>query len=581
MYRKVCRAFYFMETQTEINDKDFLDPVFLERGQEVYTYEYVESLRTDKRMKGKIVVPYRGSQEKALSCTSDLLFYVGLRGVGKSAVLCMGAYDSIEHPSFSGMILRKEINDAKDTGSIADVSKTFYDKFGDFKSSAQNMRWDYNAGGSLKFGYYSDSYDDFVDRVRGKNLSYIGIDEVTQMKFKYFKFLFSNNRNSNGLRNQIVCTCNPDGDSWVYKFVGRTYVPKKGDKPRYKWLDEHGNPIPEMDGRELYFFAYGDREDQIYWGETPSEVVEQGKSEMLRLCTQGTIDLIESGESSLEELFVLSCTFVTGYTIENQSIDIKDYNKRLAMMTVEERERDLGGKWLRKSNSSTLIDMDDMDRFYANSYQTSQGRYVTADISLGGKESSDPSVFYLWEGFHISAVETCKLGDESLKAFIDQLLTRWGVPEDDFCFDSTGIGGGICERYADSIQCDYRTKAFDQREIQVGKLKQTVSSYENVKAQCIDNYARRMKNTGYSIQHDLLYTKYDNKMLIDHFNEEYVSIARDYAKDSKFKAIEKASAISLIGHSPDYMDAKWLREYIELYREKNKKKARRSGVCYL
>lgn len=574
-------GFFIMETQTVIDDKYFLDPVFLAKGQEVYTYEYVESLRSDKKMKDKIVVPYRGSQEKSLSCTSDLLFYVGLRGVGKSAVLCMGAYDSIEHPSFSGMILRKEINDAKDTGSIADVSKVFYDDFGDFKSSAQNMRWDYYTGGSLKFGYYSDSYDDFVDRVRGKNLSYIGIDEVTQMKFKYFKFLFSNNRNSNGLRNQIVCTCNPDGDSWVYKFVGRTYVAKKGDKPRYKWLDENGNPIPEMDGKELYFFAYGDREDQIYWGETRSEVVEQGRSEMLKLCTQGILDLIDSGESSLEELFVLSCTFVTGYTIENQSIDIKDYNKKLAMMTIEERERDLGGKWLRKSNSSTLIDMDDMDRFYMNSYQVNQNRYVTADISLGGKESSDPSVFYLWEGFHIAAVETCKLGDESLKAFIDQLLTRWGIPEDDFCFDSTGIGGGICERYSDSIQCDYRTKAFDQREIQVGKLKQTVSSYENVKAQCIDNYARRMKNRGYSIQHDLLYTKYDNKMLIDHFNEEYVSIARDYAKDTKFKAIEKAVAISMIGHSPDYMDAKWLREYIELYRDKNKKKARRSGVCYL
>lgn len=571
-----------MDIETDIDYKEYLDPIFLALGQEVYLHNYVDTLRSDKKMKDKAIVPYRGSQEMALSCSSDLLFYVGLRGVGKSAVLCMGAYDSIEHPAFSGMILRREINDAKDTGSIADVSKTFFNQFGTFKSSAQNMRWDYNAGGSLKFGYYSDSYDDFVDRVRGKNLSYIGIDEVTQMKFKYFKFLFSNNRNSNGLKNQIVCTCNPDGDSWVYKFVGRTYMPNKDGIARYKWLDEHGNPIPEMNGKELYFFAYGDREDQIYWGETREEVVSQGRDEMLRLCTQGTLDLINSGESSLEELYVLSCTFVTGYTIENQSIDIKDYNKRLAMMTVEERERDLGGKWLRKTNSSTLIDMDDMDRFYANSYQNDKdGRYVTADISLGGKETSDPTTFFLWEGFHIAAVETCKLGDESLKAFIDQLLTRWGIAEQDFCFDATGIGGGICERYADSMQCDYRTKAFDTREIQVGKLKQNVSSYENVKAQCIDNYARRMKNSGYSIQHDLLYTKFDNKMLIDHFNEEYVSIARDYSKDSKFKAIDKSQAISMIGHSPDYMDAKWLREYIELCKDNNKKKIKRSGLCFL
>lgn len=572
-----------MATQTEINDKDFLDPIFLARGQEVYTYEYIESLRNDEKNRKKYIIPNAGSQEKALACSSNLIIYTGLRGVGKSGYLCMAAYDSIEHPSFSGMILRKEINDAKNPGGIADTSKKFYDKFGKFLESAQNMTWKFHAGGSLKFDYYSDSYVSYVDRLRGREVSRVGIDELTQMKFNYFRFLFSNNRNSFGLQNQVVGTCNPDGDTWVYNFIGGTYITGKGEKPRRKWLDEQGYPILEMDGVELYFYIYGERADQVYWGETRTEVVMQGQTEMLDLLKKDPIKWQEyqDGKKTLEDLFVLSCTFFTGHTSENKSIDSDDYLKRLAALSPEERARDLGGRWIRRTNSSTLIDMDDMDRFYTNSYQTTQHRYVTGDISLGGKESSDPSVFYLWEGFHIAAVETCKLGDESLKAFIDQLLTRWGVPEDDFCFDSTGIGGGICERYADSIQCDYRTKAFDQREIQVGKLKQTVSSYENVKAQCIDNYARRMKNGGYSIQHELLYIKYDNKALIDHFNEEYVSIARDYTKDAKFKAISKPDAIGMIGHSPDYMDAKWLREYIELYRENNKKKARRSGVCYL
>lgn len=585
MYRKVCWTFLFMAETTEIKDTSCFDPVFLDLGIEVYTYEYITDLRkkikTDKKLKKTSVLPHAGSQERALMCCSDFLIYSGLRGVGKSAVLCMGAYPSIEHPAFSGVIFRKEINDAKDTGSISDVSQFFYNDFGKFKSSSQNMTWDFKAGGSLKFGYYSDAYEDFVSRFRGKNVPYIGVDELTQMKFKYLRFLFSNNRNSADLENQIVGTCNPDGDSWLYKFVGGTYIPTKGGSPRRKWLDENGCPILSMDGRELYFWIYGEREDQAYWGETKTEVVEQGRDEMLKLCTPNTRERLERGETTLEQLFVMSCTFLTGYTDENASIDPDEYNRRLAMLSPEERSRDMGGRWIRRGNNSTLIDLDDLEKFYTNSYQSGQKRYVTADISLGGKDTSDPSVFYLWEGFHIVSVETCKLGAESLKAFIEQLLERWNVPEEDFCFDSTGIGGGICERFSDSIQCDSRTRAFDQREIQVGKSKQNISSYENVRAQCIDNYARRIKSGGYSIYTELLYTKFDGKMLIDHFNEEYISIARDYKKDGKFKAIDKKDIINAIGHSPDFMDAKWLREYIELYKEHNDTEVEQTGLYYL
>lgn len=577
-------AFYIsMSTDKDINNKDFLDEVFLANGQEVYTYEYIESLRNNKEARKKNIIPNAGSQEKALTCESNLLIYTGLRGVGKTGFLCMAAYDSIEHPSFSGMILRKEINDAKNSGGVADTSKKFYSDFGRFLESAQNMTWKFKALGSLKFDYYSDSYQSFVDRLRGRESSRISIDEITQMKFNYFRFLFTNNRNSHGLINQIVGTCNPDGDSWVYNFIGGTYLPDKNGKPRRKWLDENGKPIVEMDGVELYFYIYGDRADQIYWGETKEEVVAQAEREMIEICKNdpNTWEDYQNGKINLGERFVLSCTFFTGYTSENKLIDSDDYIKRIAALSPEERDRDLGGRWIRRSSSNTLIDMDDMDRFYTNAYQTDSYRCVTADISLGGKESSDPSVFYLWEGFHLAAVEICKVGAETLKAYIEQYLTKWGVSENDFCFDATGIGGGICERFADSMQFDARAKAFDYRDIQVGKIKQTISSYENIKAQCIDNFARRIKNNGYSIDTDLLYSKYDGKMLIDHFNEEYVSIARDHKKDGKFKAIDKKEVISIIGHSPDFFDAMYIREYVELARENNKRKARRKGVYFL
>lgn len=567
-----------MSTQTEIKDTLPFDPVFLKYGMEVLPYEYVDNLRNDKEARKKMIVPNKGSQEKVLACESNLVILSGLRGSGKSAVLCMNSYQSIEHPSFSGMIFRREINDAKDTGGIADVSKTFYNEFGTFLSSAQNMTWNFAAGGSLKFGYYSDGYDDFVVRLRGRGVSYIGVDELTQMRFKYFRFLFSNNRNSYGLSNQILGACNPDGDSWVYRFVGGKYIPIRGEKPRYKWLDDNGFPIREMDGKELFFFIYGDRVDQIYWGETKEEVVSQARKEMERLVDPITQERLDKGETSLEELFVLSCTFITSYTAENASLDSDDYLKRIAALSPEERERDLGGRWVRKTNSDTLIDMDDMEAFYNNSHQTSSELYVTADISYGDKKDSDPSVFFLWRGFHLEAVEYCRVGTETLKAYTEQYLQKWGVSEENFCFDATGIGSGMNERFINSMQCDYRTKAFDQREAQIGKMKQSVSSYENVKAQCYDNFANRMKARGYSVNNNLLYSKIDGKMLIDHFNEEYVAIARDRQKDGKFQALSKKAVINMIGHSPNFMDAFWQREYVELVKDNNKRKAKRKNL---
>lgn len=585
LYLGSIGLFLFMMTRAEILNKKYLDPDFLDFGMEVYTYEYVDSLRNNKEARKITIIPNKGSQEEVLACDSDVVIFAGLRGSGKSALLCMNSYHGIENPHFTGMIFRREINDAKDSGGIAYVSKTFFRDFGKFLGSAQNMTWNFKGEGSLKFGYYSDGYDDFVSRLRGRGVSYIGVDEVTQMKFKYFRFLFSNNRSSkgSGLKNQILGACNPDGDSWVYRFVGGKYIPCKGAESRSKWLDEEGYPILDMDGKELYFFIYGDRVDQIYWGETKSEVVEQARREMEFLVEKDPITKVRlgKGETSLENLFVLSCTFFTSYTSENKSIDSDDYLKRIAALTPEERAKDLGGRWIRKTNSSSLIDMDDMERFYNNSFQSSPEKYVTADISFGDKATSDPSVFFLWEGFHITAVEYCRAGEETLKVYIDQFLQKWGVPEEHFCFDATGIGSGICERYSNSIQCDYRTKSFDQREAQIGKIKQTISSYENVKAQCYDNYARRMKMGGYSIDQNLLFSKIDGKMLVDHFNEEYVAIARDYQKEGKFKALEKRAVISSIGHSPNFMDAKWQREYIELYKENNKKSVRRENAWLL
>lgn len=564
--------FYFMELEAK-----YLDPVFKFFGMDVYDYDYVDRLRSDKKNLKKMIVPMRGSQEKAACADADIVFYVGLRGVGKSALLLQKAYPYIEHPSFSAAFFRREKGDADDTGSIVDASKKFYKEFGEYRRSQHDMSWYFTKGGSLKFAYYSDPYKEFEARFRGKELMLIGVDEINQMPFEHLRFLFTCNRNSNGLKNQIIGTCNPDGDSWVYRFVSGSYTPKKGEKSKPKWIDKDGYPVPEMDGKILYFFIYGEREDQVYWGETKEEVYEQARDIIDRLWKP---EMAEYG--SKEDMFVNSCTLITGYTHENKVMMGEDgsYYKKLAVLSPEERERDLEGRWAPKRETSTLISLRNLDETFENAPQSSDKPYrcVTADISYDG---IDNSVFYYWEDFHLADAVCYKVGTETLKQYARQFLDKHGVNDRDFCFDATG-NGDLRETFPDAMQYIANSKAFDEREIEVGKIKQKVSSYKNVKAQTIDNFAKRIRLKGYSVDENLLWTKFDNKMLADHFKEEYVTIAKDSSDpDGKFKAIAKKDVIQMIGHSPDFMDAWYIREFVELYRQNNKRIINRSNAWML
>ena len=69
-------------------------------------------------------------------------------------------------------------------------------------------------------------------------------------------------------------------------------------------------------------------------------------------------------------------------------------------------------------------------------------------------------------------------------------------------------------------------------------------------------------------------------MLIDHLREEYIALGRDSKVDNKFKAITKPMIIQKIGHSSDFFDAFYLREYIELVKG-TKKEVKRKGIYFI
>ena len=145
----------------------YFDKDFLEVGEEVLTYEYIESLREDDS--DYTIVAQRGSQELFLSTDADILIFGGKRGGSKSYSLLLETLYDIDNPNFSGCILRKEKEDSRKAGGLIDKSDPIYNQFGVYNRGQNDMTWNFSAGGRLKFDYYSDTFEEFTRRLEGKN----------------------------------------------------------------------------------------------------------------------------------------------------------------------------------------------------------------------------------------------------------------------------------------------------------------------------------------------------------------------------------------------------------------------------
>lgn len=551
------------------------DKVFSSFNMEIYSNEYIEMLRNDSSCNERYIIPSK-RQEIFLTTKAQVAFYTGIRGCGKTSALLMSAYPYIDKQFFSGVIFRNEKKDSNGTGGIADSSKFYLSQFGTYKSSQVNMKWDFNYGGSLSFEYYSSPYKEFDRRLRGKEFPFIGVDEVNQMPFSHFTFLFSDNRNAYGYKNMIRCTCNPDGDSWVYDFLRGTFRSTTGELKR-KFIDENGLPIEDNNGKILYFFKYGDRADQCYWGETRDEVYEQGKKRM---------DFIFNSDPNFKKYIKhpkylsISCTLVSGRVSDNTRMMASggEYVSKMAMMSREEIEKDAIGRWIKSVDCSSLVNINDIDAFFSNSMQNDDYRCITADMSGNGRH--DPAVLIYWEGFHIADAMYLMVGAETLKTACDDFMSRHNIPRERFCFDATSLGSTYQEYFSDAIQYNASYSAFDKKDTIVNGRKIAVTNYRDIRAQIFDNFSQRLKQRGYSVSEDVLHKNYGGKMFIDWIREEYPAIAKVSSNEYKFQIIAKKDMYKLVGHSPNWIDCLSLREYVELLRMSNRKK-RKIGAYLL
>lgn len=533
------RQFTNKELEWIDQNRDTLVQAFSERNITLIDEMEVQDMREEleRAPNDKLIIAQAGGQNNMLMSPADITIGGGSRGGSKSFSLLMSALYNITDPNYRAIILRKTLDDLSD---LADTSNMLFEDYGTYNRSKNDMTWNFNAGGWLKFSYHDDDYASFHDRFQGKQYSYIGIDEITQMSYQKFKYLITTNRNAFHYRNHVFGTCNPDPDSWVARFIAW-------------WIGDDGLPIRERDSVMRYCFMPSDYVEDVIWGDTKQEVYEKCEG----IIMQHWKPQYER-YGSPQDLFIKSVCFTEARLEENVMLMSSDptYLANLVNQSEEQRARDLDGNWKYKSAGDDIIKLADMDKFYRNAEQRDDGkRYITCDVAFDG---GDQCVFVLWEGNHIEDIYVCRKDAKATLEIATALLERWGVRQENFAYDLLGTGQIFKGFFK-------RATPFNAKEGVESKYR---GMYYNLNAQAAYLFADHIKDGTYSINEDLLTRRfsgknYKNMLLPEILNQERRCIR--FREDDPSRLIDKSSGMKrLIGRSPDFIDALKMREVFNI-----------------
>lgn len=497
-----------------------------------------------------------GSQTSAFLCRSDIVIYVGNRGSGKSTLILNRGLKNISNKNYRSIYFRKQIKDSQTVGGIADASRRVFSQFGDYKESQQLMRWDFESGAKIVFGNYSAPEKEFAEAVQGIEYYDAFIDEITQISEDRFNAILSNIRNTSGHVGQLYGTCNADADSWIADLIS------------WWWDDETGYHIPERDGKQRYFFQYGDNIREAIWGDTREEVYANAKQYIDPYWDE---NMAQYG-SKLD--LILSISVYEGKMYENESLMASGgvaYMGKLLKGSNEMKNRYVRPCWRKTDYGDGLVSEDDMMRMFNNSYQTTGTRYASMDIS---GEGSDKTVIYIWDGLHITNI----YGVQGMKAkdlleYTIRTLAHEGVSDQNFSYDGVGVG------YAFSGYFDNAKKVISQAKVSENAIMNDYNGrelklYANTVSELAGRFIDTIKNNngtgecGISINPELLNRKIFGKTVKEHLLHESKTIRWVADKDGIRQLIGKKETKRIIGHSADFIKALLYRFIFDLSNDK-------------
>jgi len=511
-------------------------------GKKYYTNEFVESLRESNLnipagFPSYNSIPMAGFQEEVLISDADVVIIGGRRGGGKTDIMNRSAQYNLDKLGFSMHGFRKEEKDI--TNGLWKNATEMYRGFGEFSDSNSTIKF---CNGDSRIVYAHLQNEKEVDRrFRGIEMPHVIIDELPQIGFKTFFTLLASNRNSLGIKNKFIASCNPVSNRhWVYKLIS-WYINA-----------DTNEVIHERSGQIRYFFKYGEGITDISWGLTKEEVYNKAK---------GFIDNIH--DDSLNDMsskydLISSFTFIEGEYSQNKIFRKKDpsYLGRLAQQGGRQSVKDIKGIWGDDDTGEELVKASELDNAFENLQKAgARFRCACADVALTG----DYFVLFAFEDKHVIDYEafTGVLSDTAVE-LTRKFLDKNNIREEYFAYDSNGLGLYLAGYFK-------RAKQFNNKE-----RASNPQLWNNQKSECAEKFTKALKEGEYSFDDDVLnhvITKKDSKgeiieqmTLRDRLESQRPAFKRKSVDNGKFEIIGKSQMKQECGHSPDEFEALFMRE---------------------
>lgn len=233
--------------------------------------------------------------------------------------------------------------------------------------------------------------------------------------------------------------------------------------------------------------------------------------------------------------------FIVALVTDNPHVT-QDYIDNLKKSDKVTIERLLYGNFYYDDDPARLCEYDKILDLWSNEFVSGGQKYITADIAGRG---SDKFRVYVWDGFKVvhiySEAKSTGLG---IINKINELATRFKVPNSNIVYDGDGVGMGLSGHIA-------RAHEFINGSKPKGR-----ENYNNLKSQCYFKLAEAINKAEIYI----IPTE-DKEEII----EELEQVKRDNVdKDGKLSILPKDKVKEVLGRSPDHSDALMMRFYFEV-----------------
>lgn len=274
--------------------------------------------------------PQAGPQEHFLSAGTDIAFYGGAAGGGKTWAILVDALRGVDLDSYNAVIFRRTFPEITNVGGMWDKSTEIYSQVPGATFKVGDLEWSFKSGARIRFSHLQHETSKFG--YQGAQIVGLYFDELTHFSRSQFFYMISRNRLGRGgddptkplIEPYVRATMNPvppedEVGGWIHEFVGWYIDP------------ETGLAIPERGGVVRWFVH---ESNTLYWGSTPQELIDR-----------------------FPESIPKSFTFIPASLSDNQRLlDIDPgYLGRLKALDAVEQERLLHGNWLARESAGRLF----------------------------------------------------------------------------------------------------------------------------------------------------------------------------------------------------------------------------------